>query len=379
MSISNNIFKSIILFGESDFSFLNAIKFDSGIELVAYEKRDNYLSDHSGIDLIVAFRPSSLSLVKEVLEDFNCTLIIQKKDKDQALELVLEGLYDFHIEDNDNEPDMNFLIRKWKASIKIRDKKWNEILKEDNDIKIQFDEIKAKTQQSKKELNEAIDELESFSYSVSHDLRAPLRAITGFSGILKEEYIHKLDDEGRRYIDIIQKGTHQMSNLIDELLSFSRVSRLELRKTLFDPTDMVKDIVANVREEYTKEFKVSIGYLEPIFGDAITIKQVFSNLIRNAFKFSVKVDQPTIKIGSELVNNGCQYYVIDNGIGFDMRYVDKLFKVFQRLHSNTQFEGTGVGLAIVDRILKKHGGRIRGESPEEGGAGFYFWLPCKRS
>ena len=379
MSISNNIFKSIILFGESDFSFLNAIKFDSGIELVAYEKRDNYLSDHSGIDLIVAFRPSSLSLVKEVLEDFNCTLIIQKKDKDQALELVLEGLYDFHIEDNDNEPDMNFLIRKWKASIKIRDKKWNEILKEDNDIKIQFDEIKAKTQQSKKELNEAIDELESFSYSVSHDLRAPLRAITGFSGILKEEYIHKLDDEGRRYIDIIQKGTHQMSNLIDELLSFSRVSRLELRKTLFDPTDMVKDIVANVREEYTKEFKVSIGYLEPIFGDAITIKQVFSNLIRNAFKFSVKVDQPTIKIGSELVDNGCQYYVIDNGIGFDMRYVDKLFKVFQRLHSNTQFEGTGVGLAIVDRILKKHGGRIRGESPEEGGAGFYFWLPCKRS
>lgn len=379
MSISNNIFKSIILFGESDFSFLNAIKFESGVELVEFEKRDIYLSDHSGIDLIVAFRPSSLSLVKEVLEDFNCTLIIQKKDKDQALELVLEGLYDFHIEDNDNEPDMNFLIRKWKASIKIRDKKWNEILKEDNDIKIQFDEIKAKTQQSKKELNEAIDELESFSYSVSHDLRAPLRAITGFSGILKEEYIHKLDDEGRRYIDIIQKGTHQMSNLIDELLSFSRVSRLELRKTLFDPTDMVKDIVANVREEYTKEFKVSIGYLEPIFGDAITIKQVFSNLIRNAFKFSVKVDQPTIKIGSELVDNGCQYYVIDNGIGFDMRYVDKLFKVFQRLHSNTQFEGTGVGLAIVDRILKKHGGRIRGESPEEGGAGFYFWLPCKRS
>ena len=253
----------------------------------------------------------------------------------------------------------------------------NKILKNDKEINIQFQELEAKTKQSKKELNEAIDELESFSYSVSHDLRAPLRAITGFSGILSDEYQDKLNDEGKRYLDIIQKGTHQMSNLIDELLSFSRVGRLELRKTLFDPTGMVKDIVVDVKKEYEKEFKVTVAPLEPIFGDAITIKQVFSNLIRNAFKFSEKVDRPTIKIGSELVDNGCQYYVIDNGIGFDMRYADKLFKVFQRLHSNTHFEGTGVGLAIVDRILKKHGGRIIGESPEEGGAEFYFWLPCK--
>lgn len=377
MSVSNKNFKSVILFHKPDFSFLNDLKLESNIDLIEYEKRDEYLSAQSGIDLIIAFKPDKLLSIEDVLKDFNCTLIIEEKDKVHALNMIEIGLFDFYILEKDNPADLNFQIRKWETSIKIRDRKLNKILKNDKEINIQFQELEAKTKQSKKELNEAIDELESFSYSVSHDLRAPLRAITGFSGILSDEYQDKLNDEGKRYLDIIQKGTHQMSNLIDELLSFSRVGRLELRKTLFDPTGMVKDIVVDVKKEYEKEFKVTVAQLEPIFGDAITIKQVFLNLIRNAFKFSEKVDRPTIKIGSELVDNGCQYYVIDNGIGFDMRYVDKLFKVFQRLHSNTQFEGTGVGLAIVDRILKKHGGRIIGESPEEGGAEFYFWLPCK--
>ena len=377
MSVSNKNFKSVILFHKPDFSFLNDLKLESNIDLIEYEKRDEYLSAQSGIDLIIAFKPDKLLSIEDVLKDFNCTLIIEEKDKVHALNMIEIGLFDFSILEKDNSADLNFQIRKWETSIKIRDRKLNKILKNDKEINIQFQELEAKTKQSKKELNEAIDELESFSYSVSHDLRAPLRAITGFSGILSDEYQDKLNDEGKRYLDIIQKGTHQMSNLIDELLSFSRVGRLELRKTLFDPTGMVKDIVVDVKKEYEKEFKVTVAPLEPIFGDAITIKQVFSNLIRNAFKFSEKVDRPTIKIGSELVDNGCQYYVIDNGIGFDMRYADKLFKVFQRLHSNTHFEGTGVGLAIVDRILKKHGGRIIGESPEEGGAEFYFWLPCK--
>lgn len=379
MSVSIKNFRSVILFHQSDFSSLSTIKFESEVDMIQYEKMDNYISNESDIDLIVAFKPDNLLLIESLLEDFHCILIIEDKDKDRALKMVEKGLFDFYIEDDDNPSDLNFQMRKWETSIKIRDRNLNRILKEDDEIKIQFDELKEKTKQSKKELNEAIDELESFSYSVSHDLRAPLRAITGFSGILKEEYENKLNDEGKRYIDIIQKGTHQMSDLIDELLSFSRVGRLELRKTLFDPTDMVKDIVTNVKQVYKKEFEVSVDSLEPIYGDANTIKQVFSNLVRNAFKFSVKVDRPIIRIGSELVDNGCQYYVIDNGIGFDMRYADKLFKVFQRLHSNSQFEGTGVGLAIVDRILKKHDGRIRGESPDENGAGFYFWLPCKRS
>jgi len=379
MSAPGKIFNSVILFRKSDFSFLNTLKFQSEVNLIEYDLMSDYLSKQSEIDLIVAFKPNNLLIVERIIKDFNCTLIIEENNKDHALELLEKGLYDFYIIDNDKQAELIFQMLKWETSLRVRDIQMSIILKKDKDLKYLFDELEEKTKQSKKELNEAIDELESFSYSVSHDLRAPLRAITGFSGILRDEYMDKLNDEGKRYIEIIEKGTHQMSNLIDELLNFSRVGRLELRKTLFDPTTLVYDIVANVKSEYEKEFKVIVGPLKPLYGDASTLKQAFSNLIRNAFKFSEKVDQPTIEIGSEFLNNGCQYYIVDNGIGFDMRYADKLFKVFQRLHSNTQFEGSGVGLAIVDRILKKHGGTIVGESPVEGGARFCFWLPAKGS
>jgi light-regulated signal transduction histidine kinase (bacteriophytochrome) len=240
-------------------------------------------------------------------------------------------------------------------------------------------EMKTEAEKQKEKLNAVIDELESFSYSVSHDLRAPLRAITGFSGLLKNEYQDKLDDEGKRYIDIIQKGTQQMSNLIDELLNFSRVGRLELRLLVFDPTAIIMDVIKATALEYEKSFEVLVNHLDPIYGDAGTVKQIFSNLIRNAFKFSSKEDQPLIKIGSRNINNGVEFYVTDNGVGFDTRYSDKLFKVFQRLHTTNEFEGSGVGLAIVDRIVKKHEGKVWGDSFSEGGAGFYFWLPNKNN
>jgi light-regulated signal transduction histidine kinase (bacteriophytochrome) len=238
--------------------------------------------------------------------------------------------------------------------------------------------MKIEADKQKEKLNAVIDELESFSYSVSHDLRAPLRAITGFSGLLKDDYQEKLDDEGKRYIDIIQKGTQQMSNLIDELLNFSRVGRLELRSLLFDPTTIVMDVVKSTSMEYEKSFEVIVEQIDPIYGDAGTVKQIFSNLIRNAFKFSSKEDYPLIKIGSGKIKNGVEFYVIDNGVGFDTRYADKLFKVFQRLHTASDFEGSGVGLAIVERIVKKHKGKVWGDSFSEGGAGFYFWLPYKK-
>lgn len=246
-------------------------------------------------------------------------------------------------------------------------------------FKSEIRELKIKSEQQKKELNDVIDELESFSYSVSHDLRAPLRAITGFSGLLKDEYWDKLDDEGKRYITIIQKGTQQMSCLIDELLNFSRVGRLELRNMIFEPQAMVEKIVKETQMEFTKEFDVKIEPLLPIYGDAGSVKQVFSNLIRNAFKFSEKVEKPEITISSIKVNGGTGFQVIDNGVGFDTRYADKLFKVFQRLHAASEFEGSGVGLAIVDRIIKKHGGIVKAKSWASGGAEFYFWLPDKKS
>ena len=247
MAVSNKNFKALILFRESDYSFLNAIDFKLEVDLIEYDLMNVYLTNHSEIDLIVAYKPSIMSIAESIVNDFNCTLIIDEKYKDQALGLVEKGLYDFFIIDSEEQAELIFQMRKWETSIRIREDQMNKILKKDGELKILFDELKEKTKQSKQELNEAIDELESFSYSVSHDLRAPLRAITGFSGILKDEYIDKLNDEGKRYIEIIQKGTHQMSNLIDDLLNFSRVGRLELRKTQFDPTTMVKEIVDNVK------------------------------------------------------------------------------------------------------------------------------------
>jgi light-regulated signal transduction histidine kinase (bacteriophytochrome) len=162
-------------------------------------------------------------------------------------------------------------------------------------------------------------------------------------------------------------------------LSFSRVGRLEFIFLSFDPSSIVKDVVEETKLEYKKMFNVIVDHLAPIYGDANSIKQIFTNLIRNAFKFSSNEEHPTIKIGSKKINNGVEFYVIDNGTGFDTRYADKLFKVFQRLHTTSEFEGSGVGLAIVDRIVKKHGGKVWGDSWAEGGAGFYFWIPNKKS
>lgn len=225
------------------------------------------------------------------------------------------------------------------------------------------------------DINEAIAELEAFSYSVSHDLRAPLRAITGFSGMLKDEFGKDLNDEANRYLDIIQSGTKQMSQLIDDLLQFSRVGRLEINKMLFDPTPIVQEIFN--KEKFSKDSTIEIvqNDLTEIYGDPNMIKLVFTNLILNAIKFSKEVNNPKVVIGIREKDGEANFYVQDNGVGFDMRYSDKLFKVFQRLHTNQEFEGTGVGLAIVARIIHKHGGKVWGESYPDSETVFSFSLP----
>jgi len=248
----------------------------------------------------------------------------------------------------------------------------------ESEISEQNELLLQKIAQRNRELEEAINQLESFTYSVSHDLRAPLRAITGFSGLLKEEYSNTLDDEGKRYIDIIEAGTNQMSVLINDLLNFSHTGRIELQKSVFNPKPMVLELIHQIQIEYNKDFQVIVDDLQPIYGDLSTLRQVFTNLIRNAFKFSSGVEKPEIKIGMATYKNRLMYYIKDNGVGFDMRYADKLFKVFQRLHSEKEFRGSGVGLAIVWRIIKKHGGIILAESNPGKGADFYFWLPGKK-
>jgi signal transduction histidine kinase len=225
-------------------------------------------------------------------------------------------------------------------------------------------------------------ELESFSYSVSHDLRAPLRAIHGFARILLEDHQAKLDPEAQRLLGVIDQNTRQMGDLIDDLLAFSRLGRQSISRAPVDMTELAGSVVDEIRRaeaERNGHFEIEIGALRPAYGDPALLRQVISNLIQNAVKFSRGRPQPRIEVGSTANGDQTVYFVKDNGAGFDPRYRDKLFGVFQRLHRAEEFEGTGVGLAIVKRIVQRHGGRVWAEGKTDEGATFYFTLPFKES
>jgi signal transduction histidine kinase len=237
-------------------------------------------------------------------------------------------------------------------------------------------ELESKVRERTAELEEANKDLESFSYSVSHDLRAPLRAVDGYTRILDEDHAARLDDEGRRLLAVVLGRTAQMGRLIDDLLAFSRLGRKPMSVSAVDMEALAREVIDELRGEYANG-EVVIGGLPPARGDRSLLKQVWSNLIGNAFKYSAKRPQPRIEIGSGQDARETTYWVRDNGTGFDMRYVAKLFGVFQRLHREDEFPGTGVGLAIVQRILTRHGGRVWAESKMGEGALFRFALPAR--
>jgi len=207
-------------------------------------------------------------------------------------------------------------------------------------------------------------ELESFSYSVSHDLRAPLRAINGFTQVLIEDYLDKLDDEGKAVMDEIIVNSKKMGQLIDNLLEFSHIGKLNVSLVDVAIGELLDAVIADLKpQEPDRKIKITLNELQNVKGDQNMLKQVFINLISNAFKYTGKKKEAVIEIGSYRENNWCTYYVKDNGAGFDMKYYDKLFGVFQRLHSTNEFEGTGVGLAIIHRIsvstVEKYGLKAR--------------------
>jgi|GEM_PF-2112913 len=221
-------------------------------------------------------------------------------------------------------------------------------------------------------------ELEDFSYSVSHDLRAPVRAISSFAHILEEEYGAALDAEGRRLLGVVRGNAERMGRLIDDLLAFSRVGRQALHREPVDMKALVEEVIAAFRADSrdTLRARFEVGDLPQAFGDAALLRQVWANLIDNALKYSGKAEQPVIRIFGGVQDDGWAAYTIeDNGVGFDMRYAGKLFEVFQRLHQGQEFPGTGVGLAIVKRIVDRHGGRVRAEGAPNQGARFSFLLP----
>lgn len=225
------------------------------------------------------------------------------------------------------------------------------------------------------DLEEINKEMEAFSYSVSHDLRAPLRSINGYSKILLEDYGDKLESQGIRTLNTIIRNALRMGQLIDDLLHFSKLGKQSVRKMKLDMDAIARNACEDSRVQYPGEFDIQINSLPPVYGDNSMIQQVMQNLVSNAFKYSMKKDNPHIEIGSFKENGSYIYYVKDNGAGFDMKYYDKLFGVFQRLHSINDFEGTGVGLALVHRIITKHEGKIWAQGKENEGATFYFSLP----
>jgi len=235
-------------------------------------------------------------------------------------------------------------------------------------------EQKVKNRTTQLEL--ANKELETFSYSISHDLRAPLRGIIGFAAMLEEDYSSKLDPEAKRITSVIKNNTLKMGRLIDDLLAFSRMSRQDIKKTKISTTAMANEVIQDLLPENKNgHVKWIVHEMPDIKGDINAMRQVWINLVSNAIKYSATKQQPEIEIGYRDGEEETTFFVKDNGVGFDEKYKDKLFKVFQRLHSAEEFEGTGVGLAIVEKIISKHGGRVWAEAEENKGACFYFSLP----
>jgi PAS domain S-box-containing protein len=226
------------------------------------------------------------------------------------------------------------------------------------------------------QLESANKELEAFSYSVSHDLRTPLRAIDGFSHILLDDYADKLDEEGRRLLKVVRDNTNRMGRLIDDILQFSRTGRVEISFVKIDMERLARDVFAELQSSVAGgKLQLEIDPLPPANGDRAMMHQVFINLLSNAIKFSRDREPARIKVGGSIEGDEAVYYVKDNGAGFDMQYADKLFGVFQRLHSVEEFEGTGIGLAIVKRIITRHGGRVWAEGKVNEGATIYFSIP----
>lgn len=238
--------------------------------------------------------------------------------------------------------------------------------------------LNEKLAREKMKLEDANKELDAFAYSVSHDLRTPLRAIDGFSRILMEDYEDELDNEGKRIINVIRDSTLKMGQLIDDILKLSRISRQEIRMSEIDMENLVKLVFDELKVPNNRDIQLDLKYLPLAYGDRTLIQQVFSNLISNSIKFTQTQEKTLIEVGGSIGKDESIYYVKDNGVGFDMRYVNKLFGLFQRLHSQEEFEGTGVGLSIVQRIIKRHNGRVWGEGKVDGGATIYFTLPLNR-
>jgi len=236
-------------------------------------------------------------------------------------------------------------------------------------------DLEARVRERTKQLEVANRELESFAYAVSHDLRAPLRSLSGFSQILRETAPAGLDEKSQHYLQRIQEASQRMSSLIEDLLSLSRISRAELSARPANLSQIAADAAAAIRERYPgREVELQIQPDMHVHGDPRLLRLAMENLLDNAWKYTATVQTARVQIGTQPGEHGPVYFVRDNGVGFDMQYAGKLFAPFQRLHADSQFPGTGIGLVTVQRILARHGGHIWADAKQNEGATFYFTI-----
>ncbi|MBA4148414.1 MAG: two-component sensor histidine kinase [Verrucomicrobia bacterium] len=228
----------------------------------------------------------------------------------------------------------------------------------------------------RKQVAELRQEIEDLSYAISHDLRAPLRAVHGFAGALREDCEEQLDAQGQRYLSIITTSTHQMSRMIEGILTLSRLGSQPMRPSEVPMQQLVEQLVSDFKKTFPdRQINFQIGQLPNACGDLVLLQQVWSHLLINAVKFTRPKENADIEIGSSSEAGEVVYYVRDNGVGFDMKYESKLFGLFQRFHTEKEFEGTGVGLAVVRRLVRRHDGRVWAQAEVDSGATFYFALP----
>jgi PAS domain S-box-containing protein len=246
--------------------------------------------------------------------------------------------------------------------------------------KAEVRQLNASLEQTVADLQQANRDLESFNYTVSHDLRGPLTVIDGFSDVLMQDHEPQLDEEGRRCLKVIRETSTRMGVLIDGLLAFSRIGRKPIQPTGVNMTELIEGVFEEVRLIHRgTPARLEVGPLPPALGDFLMLRQALTNLLDNAVKFSRTHEAPVVRVTAESNETETTYCVRDNGVGFDMKYGNKLFGVFQRLHRADEFEGTGLGLAIMQRVIQRHGGRVWAESQVGEGASFYFTLPCAES
>lgn len=330
------------------------------INLLGYSKVDflfKYFWDVNIFKNVMASRDNFLELQNKEYIRFE-DLPLQTKDGKKIDVELISTVYDV-----DNRKTIQYNIHDI-TERKQMEHKLNEA----------YQKIKTRT----KELEMINENLDSFAYSVSHDLRAPLRAISGFSQVLIDTQGDKVNKEMRHYLDRISEGAKKMGQLIDDLLGFSRATRSEIKYETINVEDIVNGLVKAYRDvELDRDIEFIINPLGEVEADKEMLKVVFSNLLQNAVKFTIDRKKARIEIGSEQKEDYMQFYVKDNGIGFDMKYKDKLFKAFQRLQTDERFSGTGIGLTTVERIVSKHGGNIWAEGEVDKGAEFCFTLPSK--